>query len=77
MWAWLPTAATFRSQMHRSLQKQAWCAREGASLAGCKSPPGKRSPARNRNQLRRSDAGWGADGGERSARNEVNSFRPL
>jgi len=43
---------------------------------GCKSPPGIRSPACSRLQLRRREAGWRAAGGERSICRITNSIRP-
>jgi hypothetical protein len=52
------------------------CVREGAWLEGWKSLPGMPTPACNRLQLRRREAGWGAAGGEEAVRRITNSIRP-
>ena len=52
------------------------CDREGVWLEGWKSLSGMPTPACNRLQLRRREAGWGASGGEEVVRRITNSIRP-
>ena len=60
---------------HHRLKPDGMCARKARWSEGRKSPPGKRSPARSQEQLRRREARWGAAGGERPVRRKTNSIR--